>query len=172
MHAIGKCNTVNGLTGHLVDAVPACCRVLLGLSVGGCSMWNMFKRTRYCRVGDDRKGFAVRCLQVMLVFTESILIAQYVYQIPSRLHCSAATPRVRALAKEAGLHGNALRGVPIFCVYLATLMHTYSLARQKVHRFARIFHDMAIVMPASAKFLAEGNPTILTASNVFHVLAC
>ncbi|CAL8464921.1 g4456 [Coccomyxa elongata] len=70
--------------------------------------------------------------QVMLVFTESILIAQYVYQIPSRLHCSAATPRVRALAEEAGLHGNALRGVPIFCVYLATLMHTYSLARQKV----------------------------------------
>lgn len=68
----------------------------------------------------------------MLVFTESILIAQYVYQIPSRLHCSPVTPRVRALAEEAGLHGNALRGVPIFCVYLATLMHTYSLARQKV----------------------------------------
>lgn len=70
--------------------------------------------------------------QAMLVFTESILIAQYVYQIPSRLHCSAVTPRIRAAAEEAGLHGNALRGVPIFCVYLATLMHTYSLARQKV----------------------------------------
>ena len=73
--------------------------------------------------------------QIMLVFTESILIAQYVYQIPSRLHCSAITPRVRSLAEEAGLHGNALRGVPIFCVYLATLMHTYSLARQKVRVF-------------------------------------
>lgn len=77
--------------------------------------------------------------QIMLVFTESTLIAQYVYQIPSRLHCSAITPRVRSLAEEAGLHGNALRGVPIFCVYLATLMHTYSLARQKVCVFC-VYH--------------------------------
>ncbi len=32
----------------------------------------------------------------------------------------------------AGLHGNALRCVPVFLAYLATLMHTYSLARQRV----------------------------------------
>lgn len=68
----------------------------------------------------------------MLVYTESILITQYVYQIPTRLHCSIITPQVKAMVEEAGLHGNALRCVPIFCVYLATLMHTYSLARQTV----------------------------------------
>jgi hypothetical protein len=69
---------------------------------------------------------------MMLVYTEGILIMQYVYQIPTRLHCAIITPRLQALVEEAGLHGNALRCIPIFCVYLATLMHTYSLARQKV----------------------------------------
>ena len=32
-------------------------------------------------------------VQVMLVYTEAILIAQYIYQIPTRLHCAAITPR-------------------------------------------------------------------------------
>ncbi len=68
----------------------------------------------------------------MLVFTEVILIAQYTYQIPTRLHCGAITPRLQAGFEKAGLHGNAFRCIPVFCVYLAILMHTYSLVRQKV----------------------------------------
>ena len=32
--------------------------------------------------------------QVALVYTEAILIAQYIYQIPTRLHCGAITPQV------------------------------------------------------------------------------
>ena len=35
-------------------------------------------------------------VQVMLVYTEAILIAQYIYQIPTRLHCAAITPQVAA----------------------------------------------------------------------------
>lgn len=66
------------------------------------------------------------------MFTEVILIAQYTYQIPTRLHCGAITPRLQAGFEKAGLHGNAFRCIPVFCVYLAILMHTYSLVRQKV----------------------------------------
>ena len=47
--------------------------------------------------------------QVMLVYTEAILIAQYIYQIPTRLHCAAITPQV------------ALAMVPNFMQ--ATLLH-------------------------------------------------
>lgn len=70
-------------------------------------------------------------VQAMLVFTEAILIAQYTYQIPTRLHCGAITPRVQAAFEKAGLHGNAFRCIPVFCVYLGILMHTYSLMRQQ-----------------------------------------
>ena len=38
----------------------------------------------------------------------------------------------QAAVEVAGLHSNALRCVPVFLAYLATLMHTYSLARQRV----------------------------------------
>ena len=70
--------------------------------------------------------------QAMLVFTEVLLIAQYTYLIPTRLHCGAITSRLQAGFEKAGLHGNAFRCIPAFCVYLAILMHTYSLVRQKV----------------------------------------
>ena len=71
-------------------------------------------------------------VQAMLIFTEAILVAQYTYQIPTRLHCGAITPRVQAGFEKAGLHGNAFRCIPIFCAYLSILMHTYSLVRQQV----------------------------------------
>ena len=68
----------------------------------------------------------------MLLYCEGILIAQYVYQVPTRLHCSFVTRRLRQEAELVGLHGSALRGIPIFCVYLATLMHTYRISRRQV----------------------------------------
>ncbi len=43
-------------------------------------------------------------------------------------------PARQAAAEVAGLHGNAARCVPVFCAYLATLMHTYSLARKQARR--------------------------------------
>lgn len=75
------------------------------------------------------------------MFTEGILIAQYVYQIPTRLHCSFITLAVQNEAEIAGIHGNALRSVPIFFVYLATLMHTYQLSRHQVTPANRDAHD-------------------------------
>ena len=74
----------------------------------------------------------------MLIFTETILVAQYIYQIPTRLHCGAITPEVQAGFEKAGLHGNAFRCIPIFCAYLSILMHTYSLVRQQVHHSSRL----------------------------------
>ena len=72
------------------------------------------------------------CAQAMLIFTETILVAQYIYQIPTRLHCGAITPSVQTAFEKAGLHGNAFRCIPVFCAYLSILMHTYSLVRQQV----------------------------------------
>ncbi len=66
------------------------------------------------------------------MYVESCLIGQYVWQIPTRLGCGFATPALRFGAERIGLHANALRCLPLFACYLATLMHTYSLARQKV----------------------------------------
>jgi len=43
---------------------------------------------------------------------------------------------VQAYAHILGLHSHVLRAIPIFVVYLATLMHVYALARQQVRSFA------------------------------------
>ena len=74
----------------------------------------------------------VRLVQVTLVFSEAILVAQYVYQLPFRLHCNFFTPTQRFLIELAGLHTSRFRVVPIFCVYLLTLMHNYNIWRQEV----------------------------------------
>ena len=70
--------------------------------------------------------------QAMLVYLEVLLIAQYTFQIPTRLRCSFVTPALRDAAEFIGLHGSAVRCLPIFVLYLATLMHTYVLARWQV----------------------------------------
>lgn len=70
--------------------------------------------------------------QVLLVYLEVLLIAQYTFQIPTRLQCSIITIDLRASAEALGLHGDAFRCLPLFILYLATLMHTYSLARWQV----------------------------------------
>ena len=70
-------------------------------------------------------------LQMMLVYTEAILICQYIYQIPTRLRCSFVTPEVEADAKALGLHRNSARSIFVFLAYLSTLMHTYKLVRQQ-----------------------------------------
>lgn len=75
-------------------------------------------------------------MQAVLVFTEGLLIIQYLYQIPTRLHCGFMTPDLQKEAEIVGIHGSAYRGIPIFCVYLATLMHTYQLSQQLVSRFS------------------------------------
>lgn len=69
--------------------------------------------------------------QAALVYVEAVLIAQYVWQIPTRLRCGLIRPPLRAAAERLGLHDDPLRCIPAFAVYLATLVHTYSLARQK-----------------------------------------
>ena len=73
-------------------------------------------------------------MQLALVYVEACLIAQYVWQIPTRLRCGFATPQLRFTLERIGLHANALRCLPLFATYLATLMHSYSLAHQKVNR--------------------------------------
>ena len=42
-------------------------------------------------------------LQAVLVYTEGVLIAQYVWQIPTRLGCPWITPMLRARMGEVGL---------------------------------------------------------------------
>ena len=71
-------------------------------------------------------------LQLALLYTEAILIAQYVYQVPTRLECAFVNGHVRREVEFIGLHGSGPRGIPIFCVYLAILMHTYRIDRQQV----------------------------------------
>ena len=66
------------------------------------------------------------------MYLEVLLIAQYTFQIPTRLRCSFITPELRDTAEFIGLHGSAVRCLPIFVLYLATLMHTYVLARWQV----------------------------------------
>ena len=39
---------------------------------------------------------------------------------------------MQAYAHILGLHSQVLRAIPLFVVYLATLMHVYALARQQV----------------------------------------
>ena len=70
--------------------------------------------------------------QGLLVFLEVLLIAQYTFQIPTRLQCPIISLDLRARAEALGLHGNAARCLPLFALYLATLMHTYSLLSWKV----------------------------------------
>lgn len=69
--------------------------------------------------------------QACLLYVEGILICQYVYQIPSRLHCDFIDPAVQASAEWLGLHSSVVRAIPTFAVYLATLMHVYHLGRQQ-----------------------------------------
>jgi len=69
------------------------------------------------------------------VYLEVLLIAQYTFQIPTRLRCPFVTPELRETAEFIGLHGSAVRCLPIFVLYLATLMHTYVLARWQVRVF-------------------------------------
>ena len=66
------------------------------------------------------------------MYLEVLLIAQYTFQIPTRLRCPFITPEWRDTAEFIGLHGSAVRCLPIFVLYLATLMHTYVLARWQV----------------------------------------
>ena len=68
------------------------------------------------------------------MYTEAILVAQYVYQLPVRLHCGFLSPNTKYDIELAGLHTSRLRVIPIFCVYLVTLMHTYSIWRQEVRQ--------------------------------------
>ena len=74
-------------------------------------------------------------MQLALLYTEAILIAQYVYQVPTRLQCAFVTGHVKRDVEFIGLHGSGPRGIPIFCVYLAILMHTYRIGRQQVWNF-------------------------------------
>ncbi len=69
------------------------------------------------------------------MYLEVLLIAQYTFQIPTRLRCPFVTPELRETAEFIGLHGSAVRCLPIFVLYLATLMHTYVLARWQVRVF-------------------------------------
>lgn len=71
-------------------------------------------------------------MQATLVYTEAILVAQYVFQLPVRLHCGFLSPKMRDNIELLGLHSSRLRVIPIFCVYLITLMHNYNVWRQQV----------------------------------------
>ena len=77
------------------------------------------------------------CMQLALVYLEACLIGQYVWQVPTRLRCGFATPRLRFALERLGLHADALRCLPLFAAYLATLVHSYSLARQQVRSAER-----------------------------------
>ncbi|KAK9863698.1 hypothetical protein WJX84_001768 [Apatococcus fuscideae] len=73
--------------------------------------------------------------QAILLYTEGVLIAQYVFLIPTRLECDFLTESVKNALDAVGIHGSAVRCIPIFAVYLAVLVHTFNLARvQAAHR--------------------------------------
>jgi len=69
-------------------------------------------------------------------------------------------PCRQAAAEVAGLHGNAARCVPVFAAYLATLMHTYSLARKQARR------------PACGSAVSLRLPSMRTSSVCRHLRAC
>ena len=97
--------------------------------------------------------------QAMLVYLELLLIAQYTFQIPTRLHCPIVTAALRDAAEFVGLHGSALRCLPIFALYLATLMHTYSLARwQRAHGQVRAPPNLELCLGGCA--LTQHNPSL------------
>ena len=77
-------------------------------------------------------------MQATLIYTEAILVAQYVYQLPVRLNCGFLSLTTRYRMELLGLHASRLRVIPIFCVYLFTLMHNYKIWRQQVplHRMS------------------------------------
>lgn len=123
--------------------------------------------------------------QAVLMYTEAVLIGQYIWLIPTRLDCSWVTSLLRTQIEEVcaspirdvrhsivnccsddhvkgclalggqfyavhlllsavtvcpspcpcpqvGLHQTAVRCLPLFVLYLGTLMHTYSLAYLEV----------------------------------------
>ena len=54
---------------------------------------------------------------------------------PLRVHlCWRSNPLLVRSAEVIGIHGNPLRAVPLFLVYLATLMHTYRWVGRSVDR--------------------------------------
>ena len=54
------------------------------------------------------------------------------------LHCEWVTPDPAAWSTlQVGLHQAALRCLPLFLLYLVTLMHTYSLAYLQVRHKCR-----------------------------------
>ncbi|KAK9858804.1 hypothetical protein WJX84_000839, partial [Apatococcus fuscideae] len=69
--------------------------------------------------------------QAILLYTEGVLIAQYVFLIPTRLECNFLTEPVQHALEAVGIHGSAVRCIPIFAVYLAVLVHTFNVARVK-----------------------------------------
>lgn len=90
--------------------------------------------------------------KVILVYTELVLIAQYTYQILARCLCTIQTPTGPNAAKNSdfpdpgqclwllgseatkrhmdmlGLHTSAASCIPLFLIYLTTLMYNYILA--------------------------------------------
>ncbi|GAB4823805.1 hypothetical protein N2152v2_010851 [Parachlorella kessleri] len=72
--------------------------------------------------------------QVALVLSEAIIIAQYAYLVPTRLGCHFISPDLVRSLEVLGLHTSVARCLPLFLVYLATLMHTYGLATRHAPR--------------------------------------
>ena len=64
---------------------------------------------------------------VVLVYCEAIIVLSYAFQVPSRLACAFISPVVQRTAEMLGIHANAVRIIPLFLVYLATLRHTHGL---------------------------------------------
>ncbi|KAL6770350.1 hypothetical protein ACKKBG_A34605 [Auxenochlorella protothecoides x Auxenochlorella symbiontica] len=68
-----------------------------------------------------------RYWRVTLVYSELLIIVQYAYQIPTRLGCSFVTPQLQFTMEVIGIHASSVACIPLFVVYLVTLMHSYTL---------------------------------------------
>ena len=70
--------------------------------------------------------------QFVLIYTETIIVLSYLYQVPARLHCGFLSDSFIIVAEFCGLHSNTLGTLPVFFVYLSVLFHSFGLVSRNL----------------------------------------
>lgn len=107
--------------------------------------------------------------QALLVYSELLIVVTYAYQVPARLGCEAISTDLERRMSMLGVHSSRSRNVPLFLVYLATLMHCYSLttrheAAARARSASRLAHEAVQGLPGVASSRLESLPIPTTPS--------
>eukprot|EP00892_Ulva_mutabilis_P011706 jgi/Ulvmu1/8908/UM049_0090.1 len=95
--------------------------------------------------------------RALLVYTETLLLLEYVFQVSLQVGCLALDPSSRDLVRQLGLHESLWRSAPLFALYLVLLMHNY-------------FIDLVSRRPGPTTALAAAPAPAATARRHFGVL--